>query len=161
MPRRRHRLRGHVRRWHGSWQIVLETGEQPYLQCPACREARRADGRRKGSRRWWLADGAAPTACPDCGEQLVEETDRRWGPFGRVLEVDEIYGMFFLEPGTTHTSRITFVSKLSFGDDAGFIATLGSRMPGVIRSGLRSGFDASVRICEEEQAKKDRASQNR
>ncbi len=86
--------------------------------------------------------------------EKVEEVDRRW-TFNRILEVDEIYGMFFLESGQTHESRITFVSKLSFGDDAGFIANVGSRIPGVIRSGLRSGFDASVAICKEHQARRD------
>lgn len=85
-------------------------------------------------------------------EHLESELSLRWA-FGSVLRLDDIYGMFIITPGENHQSRITFVSKLKFGDDAGFIARAGSQMRGVLRSGLKSGFSASVEIAKENQAK--------
>lgn len=72
--------------------MVVELGEQPFRQCPTCRDERRADGRRKGSPRWWLADGPAPRRCPGCDDNLLEEAGRRQervGGFARKVDAEE------------------------------------------------------------------------
>ena len=61
--------------------------------------------------------------------------------------------MFVVEPGTTRKTRVRFISKLGFGDDAGWVAKMGSQMPSVLRSGLRSGFGACVAIAAQQQAR--------
>lgn len=70
--------------------------------------------------------------------------------FGSVLEVGQIYGVFVVAKGETRESRVTFVSKITFGQDAGWLAKLGSKMPPVLKAGLQSGFDASVKIAKAE-----------
>lgn len=83
---------GHVEKRRGRWQVVLELGEQRFRQCPACRDERRADGRRRGSPRWWVADGRVPAQCPDCGASLVEDEGRRQqrhGGFARKVDAQE------------------------------------------------------------------------
>lgn len=70
--------------------------------------------------------------------------------FGSVVEPDMIYGIFIVGPGAEKESRVTFVSKLIFGSDAGFIANFGSKLKPVLRGGLQSGFDASVKIAKAE-----------
>lgn len=70
--------------------------------------------------------------------------------FGSIVEVKQIYGIFIVGPGAEKESRVTFVSKLIFGDDAGFLATFGSKLKPVLRGGLQSGFDASVKIAKAE-----------
>lgn len=70
--------------------------------------------------------------------------------FGGVLPVGEIYGMFLVTDGENRESRVTFVSKISFDKNAGWLAKLGSKMPPVLKAGLQSGFDASVRIAKAE-----------
>jgi len=85
----------------------------------------------------------------------VEGMDTRWIG-GSVVEVGDIYGMFLVEPGKEHESRVSFVSKLAFGDDAGWIAKMGSQMPRVLKAGLRSGFGASVAIARHEQERRDK-----
>lgn len=70
--------------------------------------------------------------------------------FGSVLEVGDLYGIFVVGKGKARQSRVTFVSRISFGDDAGWLAKLGSKMPPVIKAGLQSGFDASVKIAKAE-----------
>jgi len=85
----------------------------------------------------------------------VENMDTRWIG-GSVIEVGDIYGMFLVEPGDTQKTRVSFVSKLAFGDDAGWIAKMGSQMPGVLKSGLRSGFGASVAIADHEQQRREK-----
>lgn len=72
------------------------------------------------------------------------------GLFGSVLEVGQIYGVFVVAKGASRESRVTFVSKITFGDDAGWLAKLGSKMPPVLKAGLQSGFDASVKIAKAE-----------
>ena len=81
---------------------------------------------------------------------VVEGMDRRWPPFNAVIEVSDIYGMFVVEPGRSRKSRVSFVSKLTFDSNTGWIAQWGSQMPGVIKSGLKSGFAASVAIAKHE-----------
>lgn len=79
-------------------------------------------------------------------DAIVEEAPRRV-LFNGVQEVSEIFGMFVVSPGTRHTSRVTFTTQIRFGQGTGAIARLGSQMPPVIRSGLRSGFDSCVAIA--------------
>jgi hypothetical protein len=83
-----------------------------------------------------------------------DNLDRRW-VLNSLVEVADVYGMFVVEPGQEHTSRVSFVSKLDFGDDAGFIAQVGSQMPMVLRAGLKSGFSASVAIATHEKQKRE------
>ena len=85
---------------------------------------------------------------------IEEDLSLRWA-FGSILRLADIYGMFVVSDGDKHTSRITFVSKMEFGDDAGFIAQAGSQMRGVLRSGLKSGFQASVEIAKDVQKKRE------
>lgn len=85
----------------------------------------------------------------------VENMDTRWIG-GSVIPVGDIYGMFVVEPGKEFDSRVSFVSKLAFGDEAGFIAKMGSQMAPVLRSGLKSGFGASVAIASHEQARRQK-----
>lgn len=70
--------------------------------------------------------------------------------FGSVLPVGEIYGVFVVGKGQTRETRVTFVSRIAFGNDAGWLAKMGSKMPPVIKAGLQSGFDASVKIAKAE-----------
>ena len=86
---------------------------------------------------------------------VAEKVDKRWA-FGSVLEIDQIYGMFIVGKGNTRESRVTFVSKLAFGSDAGFIAKAGSQMKGVLKAGLKSGFVASVNIAKHENEKRSK-----
>ncbi len=88
-------------------------------------------------------------------KETVDNMDKGWF-FNSIVEVDEVYGMFVVEPGKTQESRVSFVSKLTFGDDAGWIARFGSQLPGVLKAGLRSGFGASVAIADHEQQRRDK-----
>lgn len=68
---------------------MIELGEQPFVQCSACRDEQRADGRRKGSSRWWISDGPAPKHCPDCQTVLIHDHGRRQervGGFPRKID---------------------------------------------------------------------------
>jgi hypothetical protein len=77
---------------------------------------------------------------------------RSW--FGSVIDPQQIYGIFIVSPGAAHESRVTFVTKLVFGEDAGWVAKLGNKMPPVLRSGVQSGFNASVAIAKYERDKR-------
>ena len=79
---------------------------------------------------------------------------RRWPPFNAMVPPSEVYGMFVVGPGETRKTRVTYVTKLIFGEDAGFIARWGSEMPSVLKAGLKSGFEASVAIAKEEEARR-------
>ncbi len=87
-------------------------------------------------------------------QQKIEATkgavDRRW-VLGSVVDVTDIFGMFIVEPGHTRKSRVTFITKIVFGGDSGFIAKAGSQMPVVIKAGLKSGFRSCVELAQEEQ----------
>lgn len=85
--------------------------------------------------------------------EIEEALEFRWA-FSSILRLEDIYGMFIISKGDTHTSRITFISKMEFGEDAGMMAKMGSQMKSVLRSGLKSGFIASVQIAESKQAAK-------
>lgn len=94
-------------------------------------------------------------------QQKVQETsgavDRRWPPFNSVVPVAEVFGLFIVEPGEQHRTRVTLVNKLGFSDSGGasWIANVGSEMPPVIRSGLKSGFNGCVAIARRTQKKRD------
>jgi hypothetical protein len=73
---------------------------------------------------------------------------------GSVVEVGDIFGMFVVEPGRTKKSRVTFITKIVFGSDAGWIAKTGSQLPVVIKAGLKSGFRSCVELAQEEQRRR-------
>jgi hypothetical protein len=84
----------------------------------------------------------------------LDAMDKRWPPFNSTVPVDTVYGMFVVEPGKTRESRVSFVSKIGFAPDAGWMANFGSQLPMVIKSGLKSGFNASVAIAQHEKEKR-------
>jgi len=88
-------------------------------------------------------------------KDAVDNMDKGWF-LNSVVEVTEVYGMFIVEPGKTQESRVSFVSKLTFGDEAGWVARFGSQLPGVLKAGLRSGFGACVAIADHEQQRRDK-----
>ena len=86
-------------------------------------------------------------------EQTMAETIdtmKRRAFMNGVVEADTVYGMFVVEPGNTRRSRVTFVSKIGFEKSGGWVARLGSQLPAVLKSGLKSGFGASVHVAREE-----------
>ncbi len=83
----------------------------------------------------------------------LENHDRRW-LFNGYQEVTDVYGMFVVHPGQERQTRVTFVSKLSFGEGSGFIAKAGSKMPSVIKAGLKAGFDGCVAIANDEKKRR-------
>ena len=72
--------------------------------------------------------------------------------FGKIIEVSDTYGVFIAEPGRRQAQRISMIAKVSFADGGSLVAQMGSKMPPVIKAGLRSGFDASVRIAQQVKA---------
>ena len=67
--------------------------------------------------------------------------------FGSIVDIDILFGEFIVEPGRTHTTRISLIAEIGFSSDNSWLGSVGSKMPPVIRSGLRGGFDASVAVC--------------
>lgn len=63
-----------------------------------------------------------------------------------VVPVSEIFGMFIVEPGRTRRTRVSFTTRLRFGEGS-MVARMGSEMPMVIRAGLQSGFQSCVQIA--------------
>ncbi|MFT4974999.1 MAG: hypothetical protein ACI8S6_000885 [Myxococcota bacterium] len=82
-------------------------------------------------------------------QQASDSVDRR-SVFGSIVPVEQVFGMFMVNPDDTQESRVTFMAKLGFSSD-NWVASLGSKMPVVLRAGLSSGFDACVQIAEGEQ----------
>ena len=68
--------------------------------------------------------------------------------FGSIVEMTECWGMFVVSPGEKRTSRVTCVAKLRFGEGTGMMAQFGSKLPPVLKAGLKSGFDASVAVAK-------------
>lgn len=91
-------------------------------------------------------------------QQVLENHDRRW-LFNGYEEVTDVFGMFVVTPGESREARVTFVSKLTFGEGSGWVAQAGSKMPAVIRAGLKAGFDGCVAIAKDE--KRRRLSQSK
>jgi hypothetical protein len=83
-------------------------------------------------------------------EQVSSGVSRRWPPLNTVFEVSDVYGMFIVHQGTERESRVTFVTKLVFGSDTSWIARWGSQLPLVLKTGLKSGFNACSRIARDE-----------
>lgn len=125
---------------------------------------KRVDAEKKQSVLWFekmdasFVDAATWTAYQAKMQSALDNLDKRWLMNG-VVEVGDIYGMFVVEPGATRESRVSFVSKLAFGDDAGWIAKLGSQMPPVLKAGLRGGFAASVAIATNEKERRAKRAQ--
>ena len=78
---------------------------------------------------------------------LDAKADVRWPIFNDIVPIEDIFGVYLVEPGKVHTTRVTLISKIRFGSEAGWIAQVGSEMPFVLKDGLRNGFDASVSIA--------------
>ena len=83
----------------------------------------------------------------------VSATVDRRSIFGALVPIEDVFGMFIVEPGDNHESRVTLIAKLYFGDEAGWIAQVGSKIPIVLKEGLQSGFDACVSISRSEKAR--------
>jgi hypothetical protein len=120
---------------------------------------KRADPEKKQSVLWFekmdasFVDGATWSTYQAKMQAALDGLEKRWVMNG-VVEVGDIYGMFVVEAGSTLASRVSFVSKLAFGDDAGWIAKFGSQLPMVLKAGLKSGFSASVAIATNEQERR-------
>lgn len=78
--------------------------------------------------------------------QIIDGVKRR-ALFNGIQEVSQIYGVFEVAPGKTRKTRVTFTTKVFFGEGAGMVARMGSDMPPVIKAGLRSGFESCVAIA--------------
>lgn len=101
-----------------------------------------------------FVDAATWSTYQTKSQAAMDTLERRWPPFNSLIPVDEVYGMFLVEPGKTRESRVSFVSKIAFAKDAGFIANMGSKLPPVLRAGLKAGFNASVAIAGHEKQKR-------
>jgi hypothetical protein len=104
-----------------------------------------------------FVDAATWTTYQSKMKTALDGIERRWPPFNSEIEVTDVYGMFVVEPGKTHTSRVSFVSKLTFDRDAGMVASWGSQLKPVVRAGLEAGFEASVAIAKHEAEKRSKA----
>ena len=91
-------------------------------------------------------------------EAASAKVSLRWPPFNAVIPASDIYGMFIVSEGIEHTSRVTYITKVVFDDQTSWIARWGSKMPAVLRAGLRNGFNASVAIAHEEKMRRSEAS---
>lgn len=80
-------------------------------------------------------------------ETQARERDDLRSVFDGMVDIDVLYGVFIVEPGTTKQTRVSLIAKVGFSDDSSWLASIGSRIPPVIKSGLRGGFDASVAVC--------------
>jgi hypothetical protein len=103
-----------------------------------------------------FVDAGTWTAYKAKMDTALTNLDRRWPPFNSVIEVGDVYGMFVVEPGKVRKSRVSFVSKLTFGEGSGWIAQWGSQMPGVLKAGLKSGFAASVALAKHETERRNK-----
>ena len=88
-------------------------------------------------------------------QEAIADAELRW-VLNRVVPVEEVFGTFIVEPGRTHTTRVSFLVRVRFGEEAGSLAQLAAELPTVLRLGLQSGFTNCVRIAAEEQARQER-----
>ena len=79
-------------------------------------------------------------------QKTLDAVERRWA-FSSIVEITNSYGMFVISPGKKHTSRVTLVAQVRFGEGSGMVAQMGSKMPPVLKAGMQSGFDASVAVA--------------
>lgn len=85
----------------------------------------------------------------------------RGAPFGAILEPEELFGVFLVEPGRVHASRVTFVARLAFDKEASWLAGYASQLPWVLRVALAKAFEAAVAICVEKVAEGARSTPHR
>ena len=78
-------------------------------------------------------------------KEELDKVELRW-VFNDVLPIVEIFGMYFVEPGKNHKTRVTLTAKLKFGGDS-WLASAGTKIPFVLRLGMESGFEACVAIA--------------
>lgn len=97
-----------------------------------------------------LTTQMAGASWPAYDKRIIETVEgvRRRALFNGVTPVSQIFGMFVVEPGQVRKSRVTFVTKIHFGEGTGALARMGSEMPMVIRAGLQSGFESCVAIAK-------------
>ena len=91
-------------------------------------------------------DGNAWAKYRDARQKTLDSVERRWA-FSSIVEITNSYGMFVISPGEKHTSRVTLVAQMRFGEGSGMVAQMGSKMPPVLKAGMQSGFDASVAVA--------------
>jgi hypothetical protein len=80
---------------------------------------------------------------------VSDEVKLRWAPLNSVVPLEVVYGLYIVSPGQTHSTRVTFVSKIGFAEDAGWLINFASELPAVIKSGLKSGFKGCVNVAAE------------
>ncbi len=78
-------------------------------------------------------------------DEALKNFERRWY-FNDLLPIIEIFGMYLVEPGEKLDTRVTLVAKLKFGGDS-WLASVGTKIPFVLRLGMESGFEACVAIA--------------
>ena len=86
-------------------------------------------------------------AARDAAEKRARNRGDLRSVFGSIVDIDILFGVFIVEPGRTHTTRISLIAEIGFSSENSWLGSVGSKMPPVIRSGLRGGFDASVAVC--------------
>jgi hypothetical protein len=69
--------------------------------------------------------------------------------FGSIVEPTEAYGLFIVEPGAVHESRVTFVARVLFGAETGWLASYASQVAIFLRTALAQAFDAALAISME------------
>jgi hypothetical protein len=70
--------------------------------------------------------------------------------FSQVASPKELYGMFVLQPGVEHETRVVFVARLTFGQEVGWVVRWGSQLQVVLRMALQQAFEAAVALCVDE-----------
>jgi hypothetical protein len=86
-------------------------------------------------------------AIRDQEEKRVADAGKLRKVFSNIIDITELYGVFFIEPGARYKSRVSMIAKIGFEESGSWVASAGSKIPPVIKSGLRGGFDASVTVC--------------
>ncbi|MCB9742723.1 MAG: hypothetical protein H6741_20650 [Alphaproteobacteria bacterium] len=64
-----------------------------------------------------------------------------------VVEPEEVYGVFVVEPGERYESRVTFVANLTFASEDSWLAAYATKLPFVLRMAVGEVFEAAVKIC--------------
>lgn len=86
-------------------------------------------------------------ALRDRTDKQARDQDRLRNVFDSFVDIDVLYGVFIMEPGKKHKTRVSLIAKIGFTSENSWVASVGSKIPSVIRSGLRGGFDGSVAVC--------------
>jgi len=69
--------------------------------------------------------------------------------FGSIVEPTEFYGLFIVEPGQVQESRVTFVARVFFGPETGWLASYASQIGIFLRTALAQAFEAALTISVE------------